>query len=166
MAFCWSFDLEIPEQTIRPKEVKGFFNDIEKESLKVAVGGTNPDRPGYFITPTIIDRPDAESRIVKEEPFGPILPLLSFSTYDEAITLANNSTYGLGASVWSSNIPLANDIAQQLEAGSVWVNTHFDLDPRVPFGGHKMSGVGVELGVEGLKSFCNSQTLYLKKGKL
>jgi acyl-CoA reductase-like NAD-dependent aldehyde dehydrogenase len=92
--------------------------------------------------------------------------MLPFSTYDQAIALANNTTYGLGASVWSPNIALANEIAQQLEAGSVWVNTHFDLDPRVPFGGHKMSGLGVEMGVEGLKSFCNIQTLYLRKVKL
>lgn len=164
------------------EKVKGFFADIEKEGLKVATGGTNPDGPGYFITPTIIDRPDAGSRIVTEEPFGtpfpspsiftvniisgPILPLLSYATYDEAIALANNTNYGLGASVWSSNIPLANEIAQQLEAGSVWVNTHFELDPRVPFGGHKGSGVGVELGLEGLKGFCNVKTMYLRKGKL
>jgi len=64
------------QNAMQYKKVKGFFNDIEKESLKVAVGGTNSDRPGYFITPTIIDRPDAESRIVKEEPFGALSSLL------------------------------------------------------------------------------------------
>lgn len=70
---------------------------------------------------------------------------------------------GLGASVWSGNIERANGIARKLQAGNVWVNTHFELDPRFPFGGHKESGIGTEWGVEGLKSFCNSQTLYLKK---
>ncbi|TVY53272.1 putative aldehyde dehydrogenase FUS7, partial [Lachnellula cervina] len=106
------------QNAMQYEKVKGFFNDIEKDGLDVAVGGTNPKGRGYFLTPTIIDRPALESRIVQEEPFGPILPLLSFSTYAQAITLANTSSYGLGASVWSPNIALANEIAQQLEAGS------------------------------------------------
>lgn len=92
---------------------------------------------------------------------GPIIPLLSFSSDEEAIQKANNTEYGLGASVWSSNIERANAIARQIEAGTVWVNTHTDLDPRVPFGGHKNSGIGAELGVTGLKAYCNTQTLFL-----
>jgi len=94
---------------------------------------------------------------------GPIVPLLSWTTEEEAITLANNTHMGLGASVWSSNIERANKIARQIDAGNVWVNGHFELDPRFPFGGHKESGIGHEWGVAGLKSFCNVQTLYLKK---
>ena len=94
---------------------------------------------------------------------GPIVPLLSYSNYDEAVEKANNTLYGLGASVWSGSIERANEIATRIEAGNVWVNTHFELDPRVPFGGHKESGVGIEWGVAGLTSYCNSQALYLKK---
>ncbi|RFU28343.1 hypothetical protein B7463_g8002, partial [Scytalidium lignicola] len=135
------------------ERVKGFFADIEKENWKVEVGGTIPDGPGYFITPTIINRPNENSRIVTEEPFGPIVPVLTFSSDQEAIKNANNSKMGLGASVWSSNIDRANKIAHKLEAGSVWVNTHFEIDPRMPFGGHKESGIGVEWGIAGLKSF-------------
>lgn len=97
------------------------------------------------------------------EILGPIVPLLSFSTDEEAITKANNTKYGLGASVWSADLDRATKVAEQLEAGNVWVNTHFELDPRAPFGGHKESGIGTEFGVGGLKSYCNSQTLYLKK---
>ena len=70
---------------------------------------------------------------------------------------------GLGASVWSGSAERANKIARQLQAGTVWVNSHFELDARFPFGGHKESGIGVELGISGLKSFCNSQTLFLKR---
>ncbi|OAL27793.1 hypothetical protein AYO20_09646 [Fonsecaea nubica] len=151
------------QNSMQYERVKGFFNDIEKEQYNVAVGGKNPDGPGYFITPTIIDRPKEDSRLVVEEPFGPIVPLLSFSTDDEAIEKANNTIYGLGASVWSGNLERASKIAQELEAGNVWVNTHFELDARAPFGGHKESGIGTEFGVGGLKSYCNSQTLYLKK---
>ncbi|KEF52112.1 aldehyde dehydrogenase (NAD+) [Exophiala aquamarina CBS 119918] len=151
------------QNAMQYERVKGFFNDIEKEKWNVAVGGKNPEGKGYFITPTIIDRPKEGSRIVVEEPFGPIVPLLTFSNDEEAIQKANNTQYGLGASVWSSNIERANEIARKLHAGSVWVNTHFELDARVPFGGHKESGIGVEFGIGGLKSYCNSQTLYLKK---
>ncbi|EXJ73244.1 aldehyde dehydrogenase (NAD+) [Cladophialophora psammophila CBS 110553] len=151
------------QNSMQYERVKGFFNDIEKEHYNVAVGGKTPEGPGYFMTPTIIDRPKEDSRLVVEEPFGPIVPLLSFSTDQEAIEKANNTMYGLGASVWSSNLERAAAIAKELEAGNVWVNTHFELDARAPFGGHKESGIGTEFGVGGLKSYCNSQTLYLKK---
>ena len=94
---------------------------------------------------------------------GPIVPVLTFKTDDEAVKKANDTNYGLGASVWCKDIHRANKIAKRLQAGSVWVNGHFELDPRVPFGGHKESGIGVEWGLPGLKSYCNSQTLYLKR---
>ncbi|EXJ89307.1 aldehyde dehydrogenase (NAD+) [Capronia epimyces CBS 606.96] len=147
------------------EKVKTLFADIQTEKWKVAVGGSGkgPEGKGYFITPTIIDRPQLDSRIVKDEPFGPIVPFLTFKDDEEAIRLANDTQMGLGASVWSNDVERANRIARKLHAGNVWVNTHFELDPRFPFGGHKESGIGTEWGVDGLKSFCNSQTLYLKK---
>ena len=127
------------QNSMQYERVKGFFEAIDKENYNVAVGGKNPDGPGYFITPTIIDRPKEDSRIVVEEPFGkscppvgiatalltegletgPIVPLLSFSTDDEAIERANNTPYGLGASVWSGDIDRATKVANELEAGSV-----------------------------------------------
>lgn len=91
------------------------------------------------------------------------MPLLSFKTDEEAVAKANNTIYGLGASVWCRNLDRATGLAEQIEAGSVWINTHFELDTRAPFGGHKQSGIGLEFGLSGLKSYCNSQTLYLKK---
>ena len=94
---------------------------------------------------------------------GPIVPFLTFSDDGEAVEQANNTLMGLGASVWSGSVERANKIARQLQAGNIWVNTHFELDPRFPFGGHKESGMGVEWGIGGLKSFCNSQTLFLKR---
>lgn len=145
------------------ERVKGFFSDIEKEKWNVAVGGTNPEGPGYFITPTIVDRPAETSRIVEEEPFGPIVPYLTFKDEADAVQKANDTKMGLGASVWSKDLSRADRVARQLEAGTVWINTHFELDPRVSFGGHKESGIGTEWGVGGLKSFCNSQALFVKK---
>ncbi|KIV91585.1 hypothetical protein PV10_06105 [Exophiala mesophila] len=151
------------QNSMQYEKVKTFFSDIEKEKWNVAVGGKNEDKPGYFITPTIIDKPADDSRIVTEEPFGPIVPLLTWKDEDDVIARANNTKMGLGASVWSNDLEQASRLARQLEAGSVWVNTHLEVDPNAPFGGHKESGVGSEWSISGLRSFCNSQTLYLKK---
>ncbi|OBT62486.1 hypothetical protein VE03_08001 [Pseudogymnoascus sp. 23342-1-I1] len=146
------------------ERIKGFFNDIEKEGWKVAVGGKIEESPGYFINPTIIDRPKEDSRIVVEEPFGPILPILSWSDEDDVIARANNTRMGLGASVWTNDKVEACRIAEQIEAGgSVWVNSHMEVNPNYPFGGHKDSGIGYENGLGGVKAYCNVQTLYLKK---
>lgn len=87
---------------------------------------------------------------------------MSFSTDAEAIQKANNTMYGLGASVWCKDLTRARKIGDKLEAGNVWINTHFELDPRAPFGGHKESGLGHEWGVSGLLTYCNSQTMYVK----
>jgi acyl-CoA reductase-like NAD-dependent aldehyde dehydrogenase len=94
----------------------------------------------------------------------PIIPVMKYSTDEEAITKANNTLYGLGASVGSCNVDRTNKIAHQIEAGNVWVNTYFELDPRASFGGHKQSGIGAECGVTGLMSYCNAQTLFLGRG--
>jgi len=151
------------QNSMQYEKVKTFFSDIEKENWTVAVGGKNEDKPGYFITPTIIDKPADDSRIATEEPFGPIVPLMTWTDEADVISRANNTKMGLGASVWSNDLTEASRIARELDAGSVWVNTHLELDPNAPFGGHKESGVGYEWGVGGLKSFCNAQSLYLKK---
>jgi acyl-CoA reductase-like NAD-dependent aldehyde dehydrogenase len=127
------------------EKVKSFFTDIEREKWSVAVGGANDENnSGYFINPTIIDRPAENSRIVVEEPFGPIVPLLEWTDEADVITRANHSKLGLGASVWSNDMEEAGRLARQLDAGSVWVNTHIELDPNAPFGGHKQSGIGYE----------------------
>jgi len=152
------------QNSMQFEKVKTFFSDIEKEKWNIAVGGKNDDsKPGYFITPTIIDRPDEKSRIVTEEPFGPIVPLLTWTDEADVIARANDTKMGLGASVWSNDLDQAAKIARQLDAGSVWVNSHLELDPGAPFGGHKDSGVGFEWSEAGLKAFCNAQSLYLKK---
>lgn len=144
------------------ERVCSFFEDVEKQGYKVAVGGKVETSGGYFINPTIIDNPDENSKIVVEEPFGPILPILKWSDEEDVIERANNTDMGLGASVWSSDLEEAERIGRQLDAGTIWVNTHFELDPSVPFGGHKSSGLGSEWGVSGLTQFCNSQSLFLK----
>ncbi|KAK7419294.1 hypothetical protein QQX98_003446 [Neonectria punicea] len=143
--------------------VKSFFGDIKSQGWKVAVGGDISPSSGYFINPTIIDRPPDDSRIVVEEPFGPIVPLLSWKAEEEVIARANDTRMGLGASVWSNSIENATRIGKRIQAGTVWINTHFDISPAAPFGGHKESGIGTEWGLNGLKGFCNVQTLFLNK---
>jgi acyl-CoA reductase-like NAD-dependent aldehyde dehydrogenase len=94
---------------------------------------------------------------------GPILPLLSWKNEEEVIERANDTRLGLGASVWSGNLETAERVAKALDAGTVWVNNHFDITPMAPFGGHKESGIGAEWGINGLKGFCNVQSLFLSK---
>lgn len=147
------------QNNMQYERVKGMFEHVKDEKLDIVTGGDIPSGKGYFVNPTIVDRPPETSRLVVEEPFGesttshafqsfpnccagPIVPLLSYSTYDEAIARANDTHYGLGASIWSGNTQRANELAQKIQAGTVWVNTHFELDGRVPFGGHKESGIG------------------------
>ncbi|KAK4962871.1 hypothetical protein LTR10_000498 [Elasticomyces elasticus] len=152
------------QNSMQYDRVKTFFDDIPKEKWKVAVGGGKMENSkGYFLQPTIIDRPADDSRIVVEESFGPIVPALSWRTEEDVIARANNTRMGLGASVWSKDLETADRIARQIEAGSVWINTHFDLSPTAPFGGHKESGVGTEWGVNGLKAHCNVQTIFYNK---
>lgn len=87
----------------------------------------------------------------------------SWTDEDEVIRRANASDTGLGASVWSTDLQTAERLARRIEAGSVWINSHLELEPSAPFGGHKYSGIGCEWGLEDLKTFCNVQTLFLKK---
>jgi len=151
------------QNSMQYDRVQGFFDDIEKQGQKVAVGGKVKDSGGYFINPTIIDNPKEDSRLVVEEPFGPILPIMSWKDEEDVIDRANNTRMGLGASVWSNDLEEADRIARRLDAGSVWVNAHLEVDPKFAFGGHKESGIGSEYGVGGLKAFCNVQTLHIKK---
>ncbi|KAG9244072.1 aldehyde dehydrogenase [Calycina marina] len=151
------------QNSMQYERVQGFFDDIEKQGQKVAVGGKTADSAGFFINPTIIDNPAADSRIVLEEPFGPILPIMPWSDEEEVIEKANSTLMGLGSSVWSSDLEEATRIARRIDSGSVWVNTHLEVDPKFAFGGHKESGIGSEWGLAGWKAYCNTQVLYLKK---
>lgn len=99
-------------------------------------------------------------RIVDEEQFGPALPIIRYSSVEDALARANASSMGLGGSVWSSDVYRARDIALQLECGTAWVNSHGGLHPNAPFGGVKQSGIGTEFGAEGLKEFTSIQSLH------
>jgi acyl-CoA reductase-like NAD-dependent aldehyde dehydrogenase len=140
------------------EKVKGFLDSARADGTIIA-GGEVMDRPGYFIRPTIVRDIEDGSKLVDEEQFGPVLPILKFSDDDDAIRRANASPYGLGASVWSNDREHAHALAMRMEAGTVWVNKHLDILPYVPFGGAKSSGVGRELGEEGLAEFTQLQVI-------
>ncbi len=140
------------------EKVKGFLDDARANG-KIAAGGEVLDRPGYFIRPTIVRDITDGTKLVDEEQFGPVLPVIKYSDPKDAVKRANASPYGLGASVWSSNPERAYEVAQQLEAGTVWINKHQDLAPHIPFGGAKSSGMGVEFGEEGLAEFTQLQII-------
>ena len=140
------------------EKVKAFLDDAHKNG-KVIAGGAAMDRPGYFIAPTIVRDIAEGSKLVDEEQFGPVLPVIKYSDSDDVIRRANASSYGLGASVWSSDPKRAHEIATRIEAGTVWINKHLDMAPHIPFGGAKQSGIGTEFAEEGLAEFTQLQII-------
>ncbi|KAF2969436.1 hypothetical protein GQX73_g4124 [Xylaria multiplex] len=146
------------------KLLKGLYADIETSEFKIAVGGGKPlaDRKGYIFPATVVDNPPDSATTVEQWQFGLVLPLLRWSGESNAINRANNADTGLGASVWTRDDAQAIRIAIQLEAGNVWINTHAEIAPSPPLGGHKQSGLGVEWGVEGLKAYCNLRAVHTK----
>ncbi|MGJ5045997.1 aldehyde dehydrogenase family protein [Bradyrhizobium oligotrophicum] len=140
------------------EKVKAFLDDAHKNG-KVIAGGAAMDRPGYFIEPTIVRDIKEGSKLVDEEQFGPVLPVIKYSDPSDVIRRANGTSYGLGASVWSSDPKRAHEIATQIEAGTVWINKHLDMAPHIPFGGAKQSGIGTEFAEEGLAEFTQLQII-------
>jgi len=143
------------------EKVKEILEDARKHGTILA-GGEAPTK-GYFIRPTIVRDITDGSRLVDEEQFGPVLPVIKYSDPEDALARANASPYGLGGSVWSSNIDRALDFAERMDAGTVWVNKHIDLAPHIPFGGAKQSGIGVEMGEEGLAEFTQLQVINIAR---
>ena len=139
--------------------VRELVEDARAHGGKVLLGGNPGNGPGFFYPPTLIANVDNGMRVVDEEQFGPVLPVIKYTSLDEVIARANASEFGLGGSVWSSDIEAAKAVARRLECGSVWINKHGAIQPNAPFGGVKQSGIGVEFGVEGLKEFTTIQTL-------
>ena len=144
------------------EKVKNYIAD-GKARGKIIAGGEIVDRPGYFIRPTIVrDIPD-DARLVCEEQFGPVLPLMRYKDLDDAIRRTNSTDYGLGATVWTSNPERGYEVACRIQSGTVWVNKHLDLPADIPFSGAKQSGFGTEMGVDGLKEFTQATVINVAK---
>ncbi|KAL2208077.1 4-trimethylaminobutyraldehyde dehydrogenase [Sarocladium strictum] len=143
-------------------KLKSLVAAIKRDGLKTLTGDLDncfANDKGYFMSPVVIDNPPDDSEIVTEEPFGPIFPLLKWDNEEDVIRRANDSTNALGASIWSKDRVAASRMARRLQAGTVWINKHMELRPDAAFGGLKQSGMGCELGAEGLKAYCNVQTI-------
>jgi acyl-CoA reductase-like NAD-dependent aldehyde dehydrogenase len=135
--------------------------DAVENGARVLLGANPQDGPGYFYPTTLLADCTDDMRIVAEEQFGPALPILSYTDIDDVIERANAVDVGLGGSVWSTDIEKAKALASRLECGSVWINKHGMIQPNVPFGGVKGSGIGVEFGVDGLKEYTTIQAVYV-----
>ena len=147
------------------RRVLSLIDDCRQRGLTFAAGAEDVDhnQRGLFIPITIIDNPPDDARVVTEEAFGPVLPLLRFTDTDEVIARANDSPYGLTGSVWGRDINAARAVAERLEVGIVWVNEAQALTPDMPFGGHKQSGIGVENGIDGLLEYTASQVVSVRR---
>ncbi|MEU7384820.1 MULTISPECIES: aldehyde dehydrogenase family protein [unclassified Streptomyces] len=146
--------------------VVSLLRDCRDHGYRFLAGGLPQDgHGGWFVAPTLVDNPPESSRIVREEQFGPVLPLLKYRDVDDAVRRANAGEYALGASVWAGDPEAGQEVAAGLEAGTVWVNEVMQLDPLVPFGGRKQSGIGVESGLAGLLKFTEPQTLSVRRSR-
>lgn len=143
--------------------VKSLLDNAKSNNARVAAGGEELEGPGYFFKPTIVADVSDGDRLVDEEQFGPVMPVIKYTDLDDVIRRANASSSGLGGSVWSDDVEKATEIASQLETGTAWVNEHASIQPDAPFGGVKQSGFGVEFGSYGLEEYTSIQTLKIAK---
>lgn len=130
---------------------------------EIIVGGSIPDvgLPGYFFSPTLVENLAPDSRLLREEVFGPILPMVRVDSLDEALELSNSSMYGLGASIWSRDIDNIQKAVREFETGRVWVNMHLRVPVELPFGGLKASGLGEENGINAMQDYLYTKTVVL-----
>ena len=140
-------------------KVVDIFEATKRSGARFLVGGDVPDRPGYFLPPTYVTDIDDDSRLVTEEQFGPIVPILKFSDLEDAIRRANDTRYGLSGSVWTTDRNRGKAVASQLEVGTAWVNQHRAISAYVPFGGAKESGMGRQHSILGLKGDMEPQVI-------
>ena len=136
-----------------------YVDDARAQGARIVTGGRKPEGPGYFYPLTVVADVTDDMRLAKEEQFGPAIPILKYSTVEEAIQRANGLEFGLGGSVWGDDPEVAAEYASRLECGTAWVNQHGTLHPMAPFGGIKASGIGVEFNVDGLKEYTTVQVL-------
>lgn len=157
-------DLGPIQNKMQFNKIKDMLADIKKNGYDVVLGGEiDESQAGNFVPVTIINNPPETSRIVQEEQFAPIIPIVSYDDVDDVIERANATRFGLGASVWGPDRDQAIAVGKKLEAGTVWVNMIHVHGVDIPFGGVKESGFGVENGYVGLKAYCDSKTYMFKK---
>ncbi|KAJ5227154.1 uncharacterized protein N7469_007160 [Penicillium citrinum] len=159
-------------QVTRPQyeRILSYIEIAKSEGATILTGGAphalsdSKNKDGYFVKPTVITDVTDSMRIVQEEVFGPVVVILPFESEEEAIKRANDTTYGLGAAVFTTDLERAHRVAAEIESGMVWVNSSQDCDPRIPFGGVKQSGIGRELGEAGLEAYSQIKAVHVNMG--
>lgn len=144
------------------KRVRDYIALGQKEGGEVIAGGNVCDRDGFFIEPTVFTNLSSSARIVREEIFGPVVVATPFDDFEELVGLANDTNYGLGSGIFTNNLSKAHLLASRLRAGNVWVNCYGIVDPSMPFGGFKESGLGREMGDEGFSAFLETKSVFIK----
>lgn len=158
-----------------PQVTKAQFDRIlqyiesgKSEGAKLVMGGkphkSTPEGKGFYVAPTVFRDVKQDMKIFKEEIFGPVVVLTPFETETDAINIANDSIYGLGASVFTRDISKAHRVARRIESGVIWINSSNDYAVSVPFGGFKQSGIGSEMGEAGLEEYTNTKSVYVNLG--
>jgi succinate-semialdehyde dehydrogenase/glutarate-semialdehyde dehydrogenase len=147
------------------ESVEEMVKDAVDRGARILVGGERPKGPeyekGFFYSPTLLTDVNADAKMLQEECFGPALPIVRVTTIDEALERANESIYGLGSSIWTSDLIKASQAAEQIQAGTVWVNSPPIARPEAPFGGFKQSGLGRELGLEGFEHYVETKSVHM-----
>ena len=158
------------ETTLGPLQNKMQYDKVcdlieqtKQSGARILCGGEIPNEPGYFIPPTLVADVNEDSRLVTEEQFGPVVPILKFSDLEDAIARANDTRFGLSGSVWTTDIERGKEIAARLEVGTAWVNMHRATSPVVPFGGAKESGLGRQYSHLGLKAYMEPEVISVAK---
>jgi succinate-semialdehyde dehydrogenase/glutarate-semialdehyde dehydrogenase len=149
-----------------PEGVNDLDADVRKTvaaGAKVLTGGKRLERPGNFYAPTVLTQVPTNSPAYREELFGPVASIFRAKDLGDAIRIANDSRFGLGASAWTNNADERERLVNEIEAGMVFINRMVASDPRLPFGGIKQSGHGRELGVEGIREFTNAKTVWIEE---
>jgi acyl-CoA reductase-like NAD-dependent aldehyde dehydrogenase len=145
------------------EKVLGYLDTARAEGATVAYGGAaESGLGGLFVQPTVLTGVTAESTVVREEVFGPVLAALTFTEEDEAIKLANDTPYGLAGAVWTKDVHRAHRVAAKIKAGSVWINAYRVVAPSVPFGGFKSSGLGRENGLHGIDEYLEEKAVWVE----
>jgi acyl-CoA reductase-like NAD-dependent aldehyde dehydrogenase len=146
------------------EKVLGYLAIARQENIEVLTGGARLDRPGFFVEPTVFGSVSNACRVAREEIFGPVASLMRFTDEDEAVMIANDTSYGLAAGVWTENVRRAHRMISRLRAGTVWINNYRLVSHALPFGGYKQSGVGREMGPEALHEFTEVKSVWIDTG--
>ncbi|MEU6561608.1 aldehyde dehydrogenase family protein [Nocardia nova] len=144
------------------ERVKGYLDIGRSEGAVAASGGSAIAGKGYYVQPTIFDGVDNSMRIAQEEIFGPVVSVIPFTDEYDAVLQGNDTTYGLAAAVWTRDVSRAHQVARRIKAGTVWINTFLELDPTMPFGGYKESGLGREFGANWYQAYTEEKAVFVK----